>query len=901
MIERVFLGWSQPFLPTLVDHLLLDRDALATTLILVPTSQSGRILRENLAATAGAILSPKVATPGSLLHLDDPTIAPKWLETLAWVETLEAIRNWETHTALFPIPPTENADWASSFATEIVTLRANLQEHLLDLNSAAQLLSHTAERARWTSLARLEELAEKKLQHWQHTSRSAALRKQFALPHNYQKIILAGLTELPPCLTKALLETTTPITTCIAAPETEQNHFTELGIPTESWADRKLPLAAPHVTTQIVADPATQSQAALQAISATKASSHEIALGSADDDVGALLTTLLTDHGWPAYHPAARPPLPGLLRWLRVWKDWLKKPTAKTLTALLTLPETSPLISGQRSQKLILLNDLRDRNPAIEPATLLRLLQNSQDEPKQKLHAAIQHLLTRRENFLNQTFASATTQLLHQLKPSDETSLKLANDINDWLENAAAIIATIPRPHLHWLQTLLSEIPRPNLHPPHLRCIDIQGWLELLYEPGPHLVICGINETMVPPRPQGEPWLSENIRQALTLPSAKNRHARDAFLLQTILEMRSTHGSAHLICGKTASNGEPLLPSRLLLQIDPQHLVSTVKNLFREIEPPEANLARQTDWKWQPQTHPTPTRISLTAISSYLACPFRFFLRFIANMSVPEPDRSEMNQRDFGSLVHQVVENFGNHPQARHLTHTAEIAAFLSADLDQTILHRFGKNPPISIRIQAESARQRLTWFASIQSQIRAEGWEIIDIEKKIIIPSNGIDIVGKIDRIDRNNHTGEIRVIDYKTGNVTKCEQAHRSKLTEKNQPAHIPADSHAIQQTDPPQLWKNLQLPLYALATHQPGQPVPIPCYIHLGKTEENNKSTTWDTFDQHDLASAKACLDWITHSINHRRFWPPTEKVQYDDFQILSHIQSLSQAFSPPAATP
>ncbi|MEP3211777.1 MAG: hypothetical protein ABJQ29_01155, partial [Luteolibacter sp.] len=91
MPRRIFLGYTSPFLPALVSHLLADSDSLPDTLIIVPTSQSGRILRESLAADAGAILSPTVATPGSLLHLDDPAIAPPWLEKIAWIETLEEI------------------------------------------------------------------------------------------------------------------------------------------------------------------------------------------------------------------------------------------------------------------------------------------------------------------------------------------------------------------------------------------------------------------------------------------------------------------------------------------------------------------------------------------------------------------------------------------------------------------------------------------------------------------------------------------------------------------------------------------------------------------------------------------------------------------------------------------
>ena len=63
MVTRTFLGYHTPFLPALTAHLLLDRENLPTTLIITPTSQSGRILRESLAATATALLPPPYPPP----------------------------------------------------------------------------------------------------------------------------------------------------------------------------------------------------------------------------------------------------------------------------------------------------------------------------------------------------------------------------------------------------------------------------------------------------------------------------------------------------------------------------------------------------------------------------------------------------------------------------------------------------------------------------------------------------------------------------------------------------------------------------------------------------------------------------------------------------------------------
>ena len=78
MVEREFLGWERPFLTQAAAWLLERRDELPGMLVVVPTAQSGRRLREALAEAAGALLAPKVVTPGSFLQSRDDEAAADW-------------------------------------------------------------------------------------------------------------------------------------------------------------------------------------------------------------------------------------------------------------------------------------------------------------------------------------------------------------------------------------------------------------------------------------------------------------------------------------------------------------------------------------------------------------------------------------------------------------------------------------------------------------------------------------------------------------------------------------------------------------------------------------------------------------------------------------------------------
>ncbi len=905
MLLRTFLGYDRPFLPLLTAHLLADRESLAHSLVITPTSQSGRILRESLAASASALLAPTVTTPGALLHLADPAIAPAWIEKLAWIETLDSIppADWQNFTGLFPIAPDtsgKSSDWAVSLASEIVGLRTTLQDHLHNLFSASKFLTKTPEADRWENLSRLETFAERQLSTWGYSSRSTALRSNFDLPPGFLKIILAGITEMPSCLAEAIAKYPGEVTVLIAAPESESEHFSPLGLPLESWATREIALPD---NIRIAADPAQQAKFALEAISKSSAPSSAIALGSADDQTGTALAATLSEYGWPAFHPAAPQPLPALVRWLHAWMDWLGKASSANLAALLSLPESSNLIGGFRAQKLVSFNQHRDHNPTLNPSELIPLVGSGYTG----LADATSKLIRLRESFLSAPFPDAIHTHLAALGLQGDASENLITSVSDFLETASPLFPRINRSHTFWLSTLLSELPTPNAQPPADRVIDIQGWLELLYEPGDHLVICGMNETFVPSRPGGEPWLSENIRKALGLNTDSHRHSRDAYLLHAMLKMREENGSAHLICAKNGTGGETYLPSRLLFQIPRETLVSSVKNLFREIEPPESNLIWTRDFQWQTPAAELPQRISVTALKDYLGCPFRFYLKHLVHMGVPEPDRREMNARDFGSITHLVLENFGKDPDARNLSSPEIITAYLEAELTRAIIERFGKKTPLAIRIQAQAILQRLSWFSHQQSLIRSDGWEIIDAERRFSIPSNNFNISGIIDRIDRHRETGQLRLIDYKTGDVKKIEAEHRQKITARTKiTAHFPEGSPPFQNTFDAKnkpvscFWKNLQLPIYSLSQSKDTPLTPIPAYIHLGKTEDNVKLTAWDDFSAEDLESAKSCASWVTASIAASTFWPPAEKVQYDDFALLSQNAPLKDAFTLPGVS-
>ncbi len=892
MVQREFLGWDRSFLDAVVDWLMSRRTDLPGMCVVVPTAQGGRRLREALAERGGC-LAPRVTTPGRLMTVDG--VAGESAEVLAWVEALEGVRDWSPYDAAFPSPPGEGEEpgWALALARSLAEVRRSLQENGWTMASAARALAETVEAERWQALAGLEREVEMLLKSWGMGSRTRELARRAAEGMETPgRIVLAGVADFPPVLARALKER--GATVLVAAPESEADHFDDWGRPKpEAWNERTLEWPE-HGELRLCADPRQQALEAVRLAGQVGTASDELVLGSADEEVAGELERAFTRSGWMAHSPAGEGVSPEA-RWFAAWRAFLAKPGAAETIDLLGMPETGALVGGKRAQRVRAISGLRDRWLLRDAEDLTRVgaLERRDVDSVVLAQETFERLERWRGGFLRgkgKDFAGAMERLLGRIDPKGEMA-----GVREWLESMRGVFPMARRGAGFWLDLMTAELAGRGPEPPDDRVIDVQGWLELLHEPGNHLIVCGMNEGMVPAAIGGDTWMPEGTRKRLGLATDETRAARDAFLLWTMLETRRGEGRVDLLLGKASAGGDALLPSRLLLAVESDELPERVRTLFADVEPPDAGLAWTADWKWKPRPPDEPvSRLSVTAFGSYLACPFRFYLKSVLGMQEPEPERVEWNARDFGIVAHEVLENWGRDEEAREFSKTEALEEWLHAELDRVARGRFGKRLPLSVRIQIEGLRQRLSWFAKRQSCERAEGWQIEAVEKKFEVELGGLTVVGMVDRIERHKD-GRRRVVDYKTfAESKKVEPEHRKKVVANTViPPHLEGVEEVLcecveRKKSVTKRWTNLQVPLYAVALGD----IDEIGYFVVGATEENVGLELWDGFGEADKESARRCAEWVAARVCDGQFWPPAEKVAYDDFKPLAMGRPLAE---------
>ena len=883
MDRRVFLGWNEPVVGLVAGWLLERREQMPGMVVVVPTAQSGRRLREVL-AESGPCLAPRVVTPGWFMDVD---CAPPAAEVLAWVEALESVVSWEPFAQVFPVPPGggEEPGWSLALARSLLALERSLQEAALTLESAARRMGKSIDAGRWAQLADLWRRKEARLSDWEMTGRSRVIEARSKETVD-QKVVLAAVPDLPDAVARRLEGG--DFLCLIGAPEGSE--FDAFGRPLpDAWAERELPFPA---GVGLAADPREQASMAVRLVAEHGMSPADLALGSADEQVAEALVEAFGRAGWMVHNPAGTAVSP-VRTWLALWRAWLRKPVVAAAVDLLGLQQTAGITGGMRHQRVRELGVLRDQwlvrtLEDVKRAEAMAARRMEQREPdgsafEPKAVETMERLEVARSMFLRQPFGEAMERLLERVDPEGQWV-----EVRDWLARMSGLIAGVKRDAGFWLDLLVAELGDGVKEVPDERVADVHGWLELLHEPGRHVVVCGMNEGKVPGGAAGDTWLTDGVRQMLGITTDRRRAARDAYVFHALIASRQR---VDVLLGKSGADGDALLPSRLLLAAKGAELARRVRLLFREVEPPEAGICWVADWKWRLPTAEVKPRLGVTALRDYLSCPLRFFLKHGVNLHERDGERVEWNPRDFGNVLHLVLERWGRDPEARDFSRTEALAEWLERELERVVAELYGSAPPLAVRIQQEGARLRLGWFAREQACQRAGGWQVHEVERKFVIDVEGFELVGKVDRIDRHED-GSIRVLDYKTFNKRKeVEGDHRVEIKASTVlPGHLEGVDAVLCRSSKgkPARWTNLQVPLYAglLGT------VDELGYFVLAATEADSGLSLWQNFGEADRDSAMECARWVIRGIKAGVFGPAAERVEHDDFEMLAMGRAIGE---------
>ncbi len=913
-IRRHFLSWDRPLLPQAVTWLAGDWRGdgpldLADRLVLVPTRQAGRRLREALAVHAAArnqaVFSPRVTLPEALLEVPASQSGPVASELevhLAWMEAIRGVP-LEEYRAVFPVdPPERSAAWARGLARTMARLQRLLGEVGLAMSDVpARAGAGFPEAERWRQLARLEalcveDLAARGLRDPQAVRRAAARRP--AVPAGARRLVLLALPDPLPVALRAVeaLALAMPVDIVVHAPADEGDVFDRWGRPEVSaWTDRVIALPDFGNRVHLCADPAGQADRIAEAAANYRGRTDEVAIGSADAEVLGPLETALERAGVKAFNPEGRRLDRGRLHQLLAALARVSaEGTFAAAAALARCPDFLAYLQarlGDGFSAASFLAGLDDLHAAHLPGTLAEARRH---RPREAGLRIVEEICARLQGgAFARTAAAVPAEIFaaRRFATARDEDAFFVDEASAWMETVRACRDAAQRfgeaglSLSEWWETALALHGGNLVYPDKpAGALELQGWLELAWEDAPHLLVAGLNDGRAPEAVAGDPFVPESLRERLGLKTNARRHARDAYVLTAMVASRARAGRVDLLLGRTSAAGDPLRPSRLLLRCPDASLPERVSRLFRPVEVAAAAPSWRRAWRLRPRRVPPPARVAVTALRAWLLCPFRFHLRHGLRMEEVDTEKAELDALDFGILCHAALEEMGRDSAMRDCTDERRLREFLLARIEAEAASRYGAFPPPPLIVQIESARQRLARAAAVQAAARAEGWVIERVEEKFTLAIGALTVVGKADRIERHEGTGELRIVDYKTSDrpVTPAD-AHLRRLGREEQVPEFALAGGAAEGL----VWADLQLPLY-LRAFAPGGVPATAAYFNLPKAAGETGILAWDGYTRELDASAWRCAEGVAAAIAAGEFWPPNENLSpdWDDFAPLFH---------------
>jgi len=812
------------------------------------------------------LIPPVVVTPGSmheqlLSDVGREATANEPETQLAWIAAMRELDS-DSLRMLVPHRPEDRdlGGWRA-LADVAARLHAELAGEQLSFERVAdhaERMELTGEGDRWRALQQAERLYHQILSQNNlldpHRAVDSALRRRVASASRFESIILIGVVDLNATQRLALAPLADRVVALVHAPASMASRFDDLGcVAEEAWQEAASPLTDDQII--VTEGPADQAQAVLRVMagyrSALAPSQITIGLGDAE------LAPVIVGHGeWAGVPMRAVGSLlhrdSGPHRFLAVAADWLEEQRFVTFSELLRHPDVDQWLADRSSADVGGL--FVDHSRAVSHwLTLLDQYFSEHLHEKldgawlgseevqrrlKKIAAAIDELLSpllamnRKGNQSLGVWAPPILKVLGTLyerlgdqggSPSAMRSREACFIVRDALAPiAAAPVSLQPTVDAasairHVLAAVMQEPLADALEPSH---VEMLGWLELHTDLAPALIITSFNEGFVPQSITADAFLPDTLRKHLGLMCNERRYARDCYLLHAIVHSRP---QVSVITGRTTADGDPLTPSRLLLAGDDQTLVRRVRQVSGSDDSvsstnapiglpwPEPDQSSQFEIPKLPAII-TPDSLRVTDFRTYLACPYRFALGRIVGLETCDAAAAELDALHFGSLAHEVLQTLGEDAAIARSTDAATIEQFLESQLDRQVKQRYGRKPPPAVQVQAAQLKARLRAFSQWQARHAGEGWRIMHCEhvldRTAILhfddPAQAsMPITGTIDRIDRQEQTGEWLIADYKTGDSGRSpyKTHHNSdKLPD-------PAETH----------WADLQLPLYDYLARQ------------------------------------------------------------------------------------
>ena len=616
-------------------------------LILVPTKSAGKNLRIEILNTlqqcgVQAMSGLKISTLESFFAelITDETCATYSQRIASWIQALTS------KTPKFSIFPNgePNRENLLEIAIELDALKGILSEKPATFAQTKTLLQQSSdiqnpyEQSLWTELSTLEKEYENNLAKMGVKCKYQALQQALSKPiFPYKKIVVAGSADVPANLKTLFENIDSSIEKFVLIPalEHQKNGFDEIGRPLPEFFENE-EIDVSEKNTFVFSSVQSQAQAVASVAKAYKNPKGVLAISCEQLKNAYFFKNAFDAVGLKAHIPEADKL--SLSMTYKLLKNCVELTDIETF-AKFNNTLNNPLILNFICEKFALsvsdffaiIDDVRENFLPATPQSAIDILNEHTQESNAKIlsfaYALIQAINTspsKAVETISAMLESAKTTAKNFDFDFEEEALSDLKNCADELEQTQLYFKfekkEISELLLKSLENSSSRFPDTE------NSIPLNNWIEIFWSRKPHLLLCDMNDGIVPLKNSENQFLPDSAMERIGIRNSTLRRARDAYMLKLL---QATRSNATQVLLSLKDVGEaPIMPSRILLQTST--LPQRIKFLFREPESKNVELSMPTKIKLHINKHlPENFSMSASKFKSYLDSPLNFYLNII--------------------------------------------------------------------------------------------------------------------------------------------------------------------------------------------------------------------------------------------------------------------------------
>ncbi|MBR2922792.1 MAG: PD-(D/E)XK nuclease family protein [Alphaproteobacteria bacterium] len=338
----------------------------------------------------------------------------------------------------------------------------------------------------------------------------------------------------------------------------------------------------------------------------------------------------------------------------------------------------------------------------------------------------------------------------------------------DWIAKADVLGEIETKEYLQLFETMMSYIMVRRTRNTHNR-VRILGPMEARLNHYDEIILGSFNEGMWPSSPKADPWMSRPMKKDFGFESPEKQ------IGVLGLDFANLLGAKNVCITRAKTNNDtPTIKSRWLMRLETiiQALKFEQKYLYdNEI----AKLAKLLDKESgyykieapcpKPPVSARPRKMSASAFEKLLRDPYGVYAEYILKLKPLEALNKEKDMRDFGNLVHNVLEEFNKAYPSCLPENTADVLikmvrkAFAKSDMQKEKLSFW---VPKAEKMMAWVAKEEESYRHEVE-KVNNEVWGSFCIDD---LPGGKFEVYARADRIDKLIG-GKVNIIDYKTGSA--------------------------------------------------------------------------------------------------------------------------------------